>query len=165
MYDIKIKMCHLTRMPRFDPSADSSRNVSTEPDTRQGTETPASSLDFDMAKIDPRLIAPSSVTVTKPSTCPPSTEIFPSSADYPLTTTDSNLTKDSTRRVTRGAAKAANLEPGPQLPSQHATRSSLNRGRPEEQPGGEQKGKGQPGKMEASTIKPTPRRSKRLRAR
>ncbi|KAI3097945.1 hypothetical protein CBS147333_9183 [Penicillium roqueforti] len=165
MYDIKIKLCHLPRMPRFNHSDDSSRNVSTEPETRQGTETPASSLDFDMANIDPRLMAPSSITVMEPSTCPPSTEIFPSSAGYPLTTTDSNLTEDSRRRVTRGAAKVVNLETGPQLQSRHVTRLSLKRGRPEEQPGGEQKGKGQPGKMEASTIKPTPRRSKRLRAR
>ncbi|KAJ5462473.1 hypothetical protein N7530_010678 [Penicillium desertorum] len=48
IYDIKIKLCHLPRMPRFNPSDSSSRDASTEPETRQGTKTPASSLDFDM---------------------------------------------------------------------------------------------------------------------
>lgn len=120
-----------------------------------------------MANIDPRLIEPGPITIMEPSTCPPSTEISASSPGYPVTSTDSNLAEISTRRVTRGAAKAANLKPGPLLesPSQHATRSSRKRGRPEEQPAEEQKGKGRLGKMKASTIKPTPRRSNRLRAR
>jgi hypothetical protein len=115
-----------------------------------------------MANIDPRLMEPGPITVMEPSNCLPSTDF---SVGYPLTSTDLNLEEISTRRVTRGAAKAANLEPDPQLPSQHATRSSRKRGRPEEQPSGEQKGKGRSAKVKASTIKPTPRRSKRLRAR
>ncbi|KAJ5438594.1 uncharacterized protein N7458_009592 [Penicillium daleae] len=163
-YDLKIKLCYLPRVPLLSPSDFPSRDASTESETRQGTETPASSLDFDMANIDPRLMETDTMTVMEPSTCSPSAEI-PASAGDPVSSTDSNLTETSTRRVTRGAAKVANLEPRPQLPSQHATRSSRKRGRLEEQPGGEQKGRGRPGKMKASTIEHMPRRSKRLRAR
>jgi hypothetical protein len=165
MYDIKIKLCHLPRMPQFNPSDDSSGDMSMEPETQQGTETPASSLDFDMANIDPRLMEPGPITVTETPTCPLSAEVSASSAGYLVTGNDSILMGICTRRVTRGAANAANIEPGSQLPSPHATRSSRKRGRPEEQPGGEQKEKGRPGKMKASTIKLTPRRSERLRAR
>lgn len=152
-------------MPQFSPSDGPSKDTSTESEVRQGTEKPASSVDCDMANIGPRLMEPSPMTVMEASTCLPGTEISASSAGYPATSTDSNLAEISTRRETRGAAKAANLEPGPQLPSRHAAHSSRKRGHPEEQPGGEQKGKEQPGKLKASTIKPTPRRSKRLRAR
>lgn len=152
-------------MPQLSPSDSPSKDASTELETRLGTETPTSSLDFDLANINPRLMEPGPFTVIEPSAYPLSTEIPASSAGYPVTGTDSNLTEISTRRLTRRAAKVANLEPGPQLPSQLATRSSRKRGRPEEQSGREQKGKGRPGKMKVSSIKPTPRRSKRLRAR
>jgi hypothetical protein len=135
---------------------------SPEPGSQQGTETPAS-VDFDMANIDPRLMEPG--PITNPSTCLPSTGI-PASSGFPLTSTDSNLVEISTRRVTRGAAKAANLEPGPSMGflPQHSMRSSRKSGRPEEPPGGQQRGKGRAGEMKVSTIKDTPRRSKRLRA-
>jgi hypothetical protein len=108
-YNIKIKLCHLPIMPQFSPSDGPSRDTSTEPEALQGTETPASSLDFDMANIGPRLMEHGPITVTETSTCPPSTEISASSARYPVTSTDSNLAEISTQRVTRGAAKAANL--------------------------------------------------------
>ncbi|KAI3287650.1 hypothetical protein DTO002I6_7616 [Penicillium roqueforti] len=165
MYDIKIKLCHLPRMPQFYPSDGSSRDASTEPETRQGTETPASSLDFDMANIDPRLMEPGPITATKPSCCPPSNEVL-ASAGCPMTSTGSNLTEILSGRVTRGAAKAANREPDPKLgsSSQHGTRSSRKRGRPEELPWGELGGKRLSGELKSSMIKPTLRRSKRLRA-
>ncbi|CAG8128817.1 unnamed protein product [Penicillium nalgiovense] len=165
MYDIKIKLCHLPRMPQFNPSDGSFRDASTAPETRQGIETPASSLDFDMANIDPRLMELGPITATKPSSGPPSNEVL-ASAGCPMTSTGSNLAEILSGRVTRGAAKAANRELDPKLgsPSQRGTRSSRKRGRPEELPWGEQGGKGRSGELKSSMIKPTPRRSKRLRA-
>ncbi|KAJ5473965.1 hypothetical protein N7475_003531 [Penicillium sp. IBT 31633x] len=165
-YDINIKLCHLTERPRVCRGDGSSRETSMESVDRQGTETPASSVDFDMTNIDPRLMRPGPITVVKPSACPSKTDISASSSGCPVTTTDSNSAEISARRVTRGTAKAANIEPGPKLESssQHATRSSRKIRRPEEQPGGQQKGKGQPGKSKASSIRYMPRRSKRLRA-
>ncbi|KAJ6035546.1 hypothetical protein N7460_009721 [Penicillium canescens] len=137
-----------------------------ESEKRQGTETPASSVDFDMTNIDPRLMRPGPITVVKPSACPSTTDISASSSGCPVTATDSNSADNSARRVTRGTAKAANIEPGPKLESssQHATRSSRKIRRPEEQPGGQQKGTGRPGQSKASSVRYTPRRSKRLRA-
>ena len=114
----------------FSPSDGPSRDASTESEAQQGTETPASSLDFDIANIGPRLMELGPIKVTETSTCPPSTEVSASSAGYPVSSTDLNLTEISTRRVTRGAANAANLEPGSRLPSPHVTRSSRKRGRP-----------------------------------
>jgi hypothetical protein len=152
-------------MLQFSPSDSLSKDASTESETRQGTETPASSLDFDLANINPRLIEPGPSTFIELLNYLLSTKISVSSARYLLTSADSNLAEICTPRVTRGAAKAVNLQPSPWLPSQHATRSSRKRGGPEEQPGGEQKGKGRSGKVKASIIKPTPRRLKRLRAR
>lgn len=165
MYDIKIKLCHLPRMPQFYPSDGSSRDASTEPETRQGTETPASSLDFDMANIDPRLMEPGPITATKPSSCPPSNEVL-ASAGCPMTSNGSNLAEILSGRVTRGAAKAANRKPDPKLgsSSQHGMRSSRKRGRPEELPSGELGAKRLSGELKSSMIKPTLRRSKRLRA-
>jgi hypothetical protein len=165
-YDINIKLCHLTERPRVCHGDGSSRETSMESVDRQGTETPASSVDFDMTKIDPRLMRPGPITVVKPSACPSKPDIPASSSGCPVTTTDSNSAEISARRVTRGAAKAANIEPGPKLESssQHATRSSRKIRRPEEQPGGQQKGKGRPGKSKASSNRYMPRRSKRLRA-
>ncbi|KAI2788543.1 hypothetical protein POX_e06562 [Penicillium oxalicum] len=159
-YDIKIKLCHLPRMPQ------PSRDASTESETRQGTETPASSLDFDMANIDPRLLEPSPITVVEPSTCPLSIEIAASSKGYSVTSTDSNMRKISTRRVTRGAAKATNLQSGLTLRSPKPPMpSSRKRGRSEEEPTVKRRGNGRPDGSKGSTIKATPRRSKRLRAR
>ncbi|KAJ5240045.1 hypothetical protein N7468_004664 [Penicillium chermesinum] len=154
-------------MPQFSPSDGLSKDASTESETRQGTETPASSLDFDMANIDPRLMEPSPITVVEPSTCPLSIEIAASSDGHPATSTDSNMPEISTRRVTRGAAKAANLEPGPQLGSspKHAMPPSRKRGCSEEQPIRKRRGKRRPDESKASNIQLTPRRSMRLRAR
>lgn len=87
-YDIKIKLSHLPRMPQFGHSDDPSRDASTESETPQGLETPASSLDFDMANIDPRFMEPGPITIMEPSTCQPSTKISASSAGHPVTSTD-----------------------------------------------------------------------------
>lgn len=87
-YDIKIKLIHLPRMPQFGHSDDPSRGASTESETPQGLETPASSLDFDMANIDPRFMEPGPITIMEPSTCQPSTKISASSAGHPVTSTD-----------------------------------------------------------------------------
>lgn len=165
-YNINIKLCHLTEGPRVSHGDGSSTETSMESEDRQGTETPASSVDFDMTNIDPRLMRPGPINAVKPPACPSKTDISVSSFGCTVTTTDSNLAEISARRVTRGTAKAANIEPGPKLesPSQHATRSSRKIRRPEEQPGGQQKGKGRPGKSKASSIRNMPRRSKRLRA-
>ena len=130
MYDIKTKLCHLPRMPQFNPSDDSSGDVSTEPETRQGTKTPASSLDFDMANIDPQLtlMQPGPITVMEPSTYPPNTQIS-ASVGYPVTSSGSDSVKIPTRRMTRGAAKTASLESTHQLGSspKHAMPSSRKR--------------------------------------
>jgi hypothetical protein len=160
-------LCHLPKLSQFSPSDGPSRDASTESESRQGTETPASSLDFDMATIDPRLMESGPITVMEPSNSTVSIETSAFSGGYPMTSTDSHLVETFERRVTRGRAKPANLEPVPRLesPPQHVTRSYRKRELPEEQSSGEQKGKPRPGKMKASTIKPTPRRSKRLRAR
>jgi hypothetical protein len=84
------------RIPQFCPSDGSSREASTESENRQGTETPASSLDFNIANIDPRLIEPGPIMVMELSTYPPSTKISASSVGYPVTCTDSKLTEIST---------------------------------------------------------------------
>jgi hypothetical protein len=139
-------------MPQFNPSNDSSREVSTEPETQRGTETPASFLDFNIANIDPRLIDPGPIRVVESSMC--------------LLSTDPNQAEIFIRRVIRGAAKVASLEFGPKLEllPKPSLPSSRKRGRSEEQPIRKRRGKGRPDKSKASTTKPTPRRSKRLRA-
>lgn len=160
-------LCHLPRMPHFNPSDDSSGEVSTEPETQHGTETPASSLDFDMANIDPRLMEPGPIPVVESSACPLSTKMFVSSNGCPVTSTDPNVAEVFTRRVTRGAAKAASLQSGPKLgPSpKHAMPSSRKRGCSEEQPIRKRGGKRRPDGSKASNTQPTSRRSTRLRAR
>lgn len=75
-HNIKTRLCHLPRMPEFSDSDSFYREASRESETRQGTETPASLFDFDMANIDPRLM--------EPLTCTPSTEIFASSNRCPV---------------------------------------------------------------------------------
>ncbi|KAJ5887370.1 hypothetical protein N7495_007411 [Penicillium taxi] len=141
-YDVKIKLCHLPQVSHLNCSETLFREVSLESENRQGTETPASSAGFDIANIDPRLMENCSITVMKPLANKPYTENS-SSTGCLVTSTDLNLAEISTRRVTRGAAKAANLEPVPALgsPLQHATRLSRKRGRTDEQPGGGPRGK------------------------
>ena len=168
-YDIKIKLCHLPAIPQFNHINNFSGDASTESETRQGTQTPASSLDFDsldfdIAKIDPRLMEPRPITALTSSISPPRTGVSVSPNECSVTSTGS-----FTRRVTRGATKAASLESESKLGSspQHAAPLSLSRKRgcSEEQPMQKEKGTGRSGTMTASTIKPSPRRSKRLRAR
>ncbi|KAB8074604.1 hypothetical protein BDV29DRAFT_190849 [Aspergillus leporis] len=67
-YDIKIKLCHLPRMPQFSHSDSVFIEASTESETWQGTETPAPSLEFDIANIDPRLMEPDPITVVNSPT-------------------------------------------------------------------------------------------------
>ncbi|KAJ5771487.1 uncharacterized protein N7511_003538 [Penicillium nucicola] len=69
-YDINIKLCHLTERLQASYGDGSSGETSVESENRQGTETPASSVDFDMTNIDPRLMRPSPITAVKPSTLP-----------------------------------------------------------------------------------------------
>ncbi|OJJ79315.1 uncharacterized protein ASPGLDRAFT_137070 [Aspergillus glaucus CBS 516.65] len=77
-YDVNIKLYHLPQVSQLNCSDISSREVSLEAG-RQGTETPASSIDFEMANIDPRLLEP----------CPVTTRII------------SSLSTSSTRRISR----------------------------------------------------------------
>ncbi|RHZ45040.1 uncharacterized protein CDV56_100457 [Aspergillus thermomutatus] len=58
-YDVQIKLQHLTKMPQVtcsDSSSIDNSDASRKSDDGSGTETPASSVDFEMANIDPRLL-------------------------------------------------------------------------------------------------------------
>lgn len=160
-YDVNIKLCHLPKRPQLpcsDSSSVESRDVSLESENNQGTITPATSVEFETANIDPRLME--SHPVTKP--CWSGTEGSASSPGSDTTTIDPRLTELPTRRSTRGAAKAAMSEPGP--PPERATCPSRTCDPLEERP--EQK-KGENRRLErpkASDTKPPLRRSKRLKS-
>ncbi|KAH8688974.1 hypothetical protein BGW36DRAFT_433745 [Talaromyces proteolyticus] len=61
----RIKLCHLSGMPQFILSDGPSGEASTELETQQATETPASSLNFDIANLDPLLMESGPITVVK----------------------------------------------------------------------------------------------------
>jgi hypothetical protein len=68
-YDVDIKLHHLTKRPRragSDTSSVDSKPASLESDGRSGTDTPASSVDLEMANIDPRLLESHKPTATEP---------------------------------------------------------------------------------------------------
>lgn len=153
-YDVNIKLYHLPQVSQLNCSDISSREVSLEAG-RQGTETPAS-IDFEMANIDPHLLEPCPVTITKPSPCRSGTEISAPSFGSMVTNSDPSLTEVPFRRSMRGTAKAADLAPVPKSVSQpqHAIRSSRRHHHAEEQLRGLQQEKGRPGNMKASVKKP-----------
>lgn len=132
-----------------DNSSIDGANALLESDSRSGTETPVSSVSFEMAKIDPRLIKSHTV---KPSLYRSSTESSESSIGSETTNIGPYLTELPTRRLTRGATKAVNLETDP-LP-QHATCSSQNRDLPMSKSEEKRRKKGRPGKLRASVTKP-----------
>lgn len=68
-YDVHIKLHHLPKTPRLtcdDISFIDSTEASLESDGRLGTDTPASSVGFETASIDPRLLEFDKATVTRP---------------------------------------------------------------------------------------------------
>lgn len=125
-YDINFKLCHLPQVSQMNCNDISSREVSLESENRQSTETPVSSVDFEMANINPRLLEPCPVTVTKPSPCQSGAEI--SALSVESTVSDSRPTSDEVpiRRSTRISAKAADLAPvtASGYQTKHAMRSS-----------------------------------------
>ncbi|EGC45731.1 conserved hypothetical protein [Histoplasma capsulatum var. duboisii H88] len=162
-YDVNIKLCHLPQRPQLpcsDTSSVESREVSLESENGQGTITPASSVEFEMANIDPRLMEQR--PVTKPSPCWSGTENSASFAGSDMATIDPRGTELPTRRSRRGAAKAAKSEPGP--PPERATRSSRNCDPQQEQCGQKEGEKRCLGRRKASDTKPPLRRSKRLKS-
>lgn len=161
-YDVNIKLCHLPKRPQFtcsDTSSAESRDVSLESENRQGIRT-AASVEVEMANIDPRLMEPHPIAITKPSPCWPGTETSASSVGSEATNTDPCLTDIPVRRLLRGDRKAANSDPKTQ--SEHATRSSQKHGPLEEQLR-KKREKRRPRRSEISIQKSTIRRSKRLK--
>ena len=67
--------------------------------------------------IDPRLMKHSPITVMEPSNSTLSIGTSASSGGYSMTPIDLNLVETFERRVMRGGAKPANLEPVPRLES------------------------------------------------
>ncbi|KAJ5161353.1 hypothetical protein N7492_006745 [Penicillium capsulatum] len=161
-YDVNIKLCHLPQRPQLpcsDTSSVESREVSLESENGQGTITPASSVEFEMANIDPRLMER---PATKPSPCWSGTENSATSAGSDMAAINPRGTKLPTRRSRRGAAMAAKSEPGP-LP-ERATHSSRNCDPQQEQCEQKEGEKRCLGRRKASDTKPPLRRSKRLKS-
>ncbi|OJJ85810.1 uncharacterized protein ASPGLDRAFT_81462 [Aspergillus glaucus CBS 516.65] len=154
-YDIKIKLCHLPQSPQIACSAISSiynSEVSSECDSQPKSETPASSVGFEITNIDPRLLEPQTVNMEAPSN-QPGTDTLMSSIGSGVTKITPCSTEIATRRkTTKRAAKAASSKPEPQR--QHTTRSSLHHDHSE----------AQPGVLKSSSVKPLLRRSKRLKS-
>lgn len=137
-----------------------------ESNSRQGTETPAPSVGFETANIDPRLIEPCPLTTMRPSPSRSGTEISVSSVRSVATNTDSCLTEVSTHTATnegRSKGSKPRARAWVDISAKHATCASRKCGHSEEY-GERQREKRRSGKLEASAIKPPPRRSKRLRA-
>jgi len=68
-YDVNIKLCHLPKGPSLihsDTSSIDSAEAPLESVSRLGTETPASSVGFETANLDPRLLESNIATITKP---------------------------------------------------------------------------------------------------
>src|SRR5271165_3858875 len=84
------------------------KEVSVESNKRQATATPASSVEFKMANVDPRLMEPHPLTLTTRRLSPsrPGTEMSLCSVGSATTNTDSYLASASTR-------KGGKLELGP----------------------------------------------------
>lgn len=161
-YDVNIKLCHLPERPQppcSDSSSVESRDVSLESENHQGTITPATSVEFETANIDPRLME--SHPVTKPLPCLSGTEDSASSGPD-MTTIDPRLTELPTRRWTRGAVKAAISEPGP--PPERVICSSRNCDPLEERHEQKKGEKRRLGRPKASDTKPPLRQSKRLKS-
>lgn len=152
-YDIKIKLCHLPQSPRIACSAISSidsSEVSSECDSQPQTETPASSVGFEITNIDPRLLEPQTVNKEPPSNQPGT---LMSSVGSGVANIGPCSTEIATRQKTmKRAAKVASSEPEPQR--QHMTRSSLHHDHSEVEPG----------VLKSSSVKPLLRRSKRLKS-
>lgn len=159
-YDVNIKLCHLPEesrpVCRAITSVDSSE-VSSESEARSRTETPASSVGFEITNIDPRLLEPHTVN-TEPPSNQAGTDTLMSSVGSGVTKSGPCSTEIATRQnLAKRGAKAASSEPGPHR--QYTTRSSLHRDHSEEQPEIKKRAKGQPARVKTSL-----RRSKRLKS-
>jgi hypothetical protein len=164
-YDVKIKLCHLPQSPLVTCSAISSidsSEVSSECESRPRTETPASSVGFEIKNIDPRLLEPQTVNM-EPSSNRPVSDTLMSSVGSGLTnSTPCSMEIATGRKTTKPVAKAAQSEPAPRR--QYTTHSSQHRDHSKEQPGVRKRAKARPGITKASSIKPLLRRSKRLKS-
>lgn len=155
-YDINIKLCHLPQGPRIaynTTSSIDSPEVSSECDSQPKSDTPASSVGFELTNIDPRLLEPQTVNSEPLSSQPStdSTDILVSSIGSRVTNIGPCSTEIATRRkTTKRAAKAASSQPERQR--QRTTRSSLHRDNSKARSG------------TSSSVKPLPRRSKRLKS-
>ncbi|KAL1885235.1 hypothetical protein Plec18167_001892 [Paecilomyces lecythidis] len=166
-YDINIKLHHLAKGCRpicSDRSSGESTEVFSASDSRPRSETPASSVGFEMSNIDPRLLETHIVAISSPS---PSLRGSDSKSSLPsvgseLAGVKQCLTELPTRRPMRGALEVESS--GLQSQTDRVTRSLRNRNPPKEQPEQKRGTKRRSQRPKASNTKPLLRQSKRLRS-
>lgn len=132
-YDVNLKLHHLPQVSTTSCSSTSSREISSESENRQRTETPGSSVELEMGHIDPRLLEACPVPITKSLPCHSDSEI-PTNSGGSTVENSHPTNKVPTRRSRRGIAKVTDVTPepasrsGPRLSRRHRHAEAQQRG-------------------------------------